>query len=106
MHQFEVAQGFTEQCQARDSVQALIQTFQQAKQSLGFRRFTCCPHVYHLMLGPTLGAQSFACVSGAARLQTVSRSNRDHRELEFIAITGALPEMAPPGGRGEGRSSG
>lgn len=45
MHQFEVAQGFIEQCQARSSVQALSQAFQEATEALGFRHFACCSHV-------------------------------------------------------------
>ena len=45
MHQFEVAQGFIEQCQARRSVQELAQAFQHGTESLGFRHFACCSHV-------------------------------------------------------------
>ncbi|HEY0681667.1 MAG TPA: LuxR family transcriptional regulator [Steroidobacter sp.] len=45
MHQFEVAQGFIEQCQAGHSAQALAQAFQQGMEALGFRHFACCSHV-------------------------------------------------------------
>ncbi len=45
VHQFEVAQGFIEQCQARSSVQVLAQAFKQATETLGFRHFACCSHV-------------------------------------------------------------
>lgn len=45
VQQFEVAQGFMERCQARSSVQALAQAFQQATEALGFRHFVCCSHV-------------------------------------------------------------
>ncbi len=45
MNQFEVAQGFIEQCQAGGSVQALAQAFQTGTETLGFRHFACCSHV-------------------------------------------------------------
>lgn len=45
MHQFEVAQGFIEQCQAGRSAQELALAFQRGTESLGFRHFACCSHV-------------------------------------------------------------
>jgi DNA-binding CsgD family transcriptional regulator len=45
MNQFEVAQGFIEQCQAGASVGVLAQAFQRCTETLGFRHFACCSHV-------------------------------------------------------------
>ncbi|MBM0108659.1 LuxR family transcriptional regulator [Steroidobacter sp. S1-65] len=45
MHQFEVAQGFIEQCQAGRPAQALARAFQAGTEALGFRHFACCSHV-------------------------------------------------------------
>lgn len=45
MNQFEVAQGFIEQCQAGASVDRLAQAFQRSTEALGFRHFACCSHV-------------------------------------------------------------
>ena len=45
MNQFEVAQGFIEQCQAGVPVDALAQAFQRCTEALGFRHFACCSHV-------------------------------------------------------------
>lgn len=45
MYQFEVAQGFIEQCQAGGSAEALAHGFQCATEALGFRHFACCSHV-------------------------------------------------------------
>lgn len=45
MNQFEVAQGFIEQCQAGASVGVLAQAFQRSTEALGFRHFACCSHV-------------------------------------------------------------
>ena len=45
MNQFEVAQGFIEQCQAGVSAEALARAFQQSTEALGFRHFACCSHV-------------------------------------------------------------
>ena len=45
MNQFEVAQGFIEQCQAGGPVDALAQAFQRSTEALGFRHFACCSHV-------------------------------------------------------------
>lgn len=45
MDQFEVAQGFIEQCQAGAPAQALARAFQSGTEALGFRHFACCSHV-------------------------------------------------------------
>ena len=45
MYQFEVAQGFIEQCQAGGPVGALAHAFQRGTEALGFRHFACCSHV-------------------------------------------------------------
>lgn len=45
MDQFEVAQGFIEQCQAGTPVQVLAQAFRRGTETLGFRHFACCSHV-------------------------------------------------------------
>jgi len=45
MNQFEVAQGFIEQCQAGTPVDVLAQAFQRSTEALGFRHFACCSHV-------------------------------------------------------------
>jgi DNA-binding CsgD family transcriptional regulator len=45
MNQFEVAQGFIEQCQAGAPVGVLAQAFQRCTEALGFRHFACCSHV-------------------------------------------------------------
>jgi DNA-binding CsgD family transcriptional regulator len=45
MNQFEVAQGFIEQCQAGAPVGVLAQAFQRCTETLGFRHFACCSHV-------------------------------------------------------------
>jgi DNA-binding CsgD family transcriptional regulator len=45
MNQFEVAQGFIEQCQAGAPVGVLAQAFQRSTETLGFRHFACCSHV-------------------------------------------------------------
>jgi DNA-binding CsgD family transcriptional regulator len=45
MNQFEVAQGFIEQCQAGAPAGVLAQAFQRATETLGFRHFACCSHV-------------------------------------------------------------
>lgn len=45
MNQFEVAQGFIEQCQAGAPVGVLAQAFQRSTEALGFRHFACCSHV-------------------------------------------------------------
>lgn len=45
MNQFEVAQGFIEQCQAGAPVDVLARAFQRSTEALGFRHFACCSHV-------------------------------------------------------------
>lgn len=45
MNQFEVAQGFIEQCRAGAPVGVLAQAFQRSTEALGFRHFACCSHV-------------------------------------------------------------
>ena len=45
MNQFEVAQGFIEQCRAGTPVDVLAQAFQRSTEALGFRHFACCSHV-------------------------------------------------------------
>jgi DNA-binding CsgD family transcriptional regulator len=45
MNQFEVAQGFIEQCQAGVPADALARAFQRSTENLGFRHFACCSHV-------------------------------------------------------------
>jgi DNA-binding CsgD family transcriptional regulator len=46
MNQFEVAQGFIEQCQAGVvPVGVLAQAFQRGTEALGFKHFACCSHV-------------------------------------------------------------
>src|SRR5687768_876778 len=45
MNQFEVAQGFVEQCQAGVPVGVLAQAFQRCTETLGFRHYACCSHV-------------------------------------------------------------
>lgn len=45
MNQFEVAQGFIEQCQAGEPVEVLARAFQRGTEVLGFRHFACCSHV-------------------------------------------------------------
>ena len=45
MNQFEVAQGFVEQCQAGVPVDVLARAFQRCTETLGFRHFACCSHV-------------------------------------------------------------
>lgn len=45
MNQFEVAQGFIEQCQTGAPVDVLAQAFQRCTEALGFRHFACCSHV-------------------------------------------------------------
>jgi DNA-binding CsgD family transcriptional regulator len=45
MNQFEVAQGFIEQCQAGVPVDTLARAFQRCTEALGFRHFACCSHV-------------------------------------------------------------
>lgn len=45
MNQFEVAQGFIEQCQTGTPVGVLAQAFQRGTEALGFRHFACCSHV-------------------------------------------------------------
>jgi DNA-binding CsgD family transcriptional regulator len=45
MNQFQVAQGFIEQCQAGAPVDVLAREFQRGTETLGFRHFACCSHV-------------------------------------------------------------
>ena len=45
MNQFEVAQGFIEQCQAGAPAGTLAPAFQRSTEALGFRHFACCSHV-------------------------------------------------------------
>nr|ACH69671.1 LuxR family transcriptional regulator [uncultured proteobacterium] len=45
MNQFEVAQGFIEQCRAGAPVDVLARDFQRCTEALGFRHFACCSHV-------------------------------------------------------------
>ena len=45
MNQFEVAQGFIEQCQAGASIETLARSFPRCTETLGFRHFACCSHV-------------------------------------------------------------
>lgn len=45
MNQFELAQGFIEQCRAETPVRTLAEGFQRCIEALGFRYFACCSHV-------------------------------------------------------------
>jgi len=45
MNQFELAQGFIEQCRAGASAETLTRAFERCTEALGFRHFACCSHV-------------------------------------------------------------